>query len=166
MIFLNKEYALKLLKEKINGERIISYQQIADLSGYSKRHLIRLSKEIENKDIGSLATHSSIGKPSHNSASISEINYIKKFKNQYPVISIAQFRDIYHEDIIFNPDKLQDVYQFNLKQRSYSFFKQLFHVNNWQSPRKHKKLKPKQSHPLRDPSPKKRFSYYDRWYPL
>ena len=50
MIFLNKEYALKLLKEKINGQRQLSYEQIAELSGYSKRHLIRLSKKIENEN--------------------------------------------------------------------------------------------------------------------
>ena len=155
VIFLNKEYALKLLKEKINGQRVITYEQIVELTGYSKRHLIRLSKDIENKDIDSMLIHANTGEPSHNSASDSEIQYIKEFKKQYPNISISQFMDIYHEDIIFNPDKLQDIYKYNLKKRSYSFFKDFYRNNGYKSPRKHKGFKGKNSHPLREPSPKR-----------
>lgn len=104
---MNKEYALKLIKEKINGERIISYQQISELTGYSKRHLIRLSKEIENRDIDSLLIHASTGKSPNNAASNSEIQYLKEFKKQYPNISISQFMDIYHEDVIFDSVKFR-----------------------------------------------------------
>ena len=152
---MNKEYALKLIKEKINGERIISYQQISELTGYSKRHLIRLSKEIENRDIDSLLIHASTGKSPNNAASNSEIQYLKEFKKQYPNISISQIMDIYHEDVIFNTDKLEDVYKYGLKQRSYSFFKTLFHNNGWKSPRHHRCFKGKDSHPLREPSPRR-----------
>ena len=115
VIFLNKEYALKLLKEKINGQRVITYEQIVELTGYSKRHLIRLSIDIENRDIDSMLIHANTGEPSHNSASNLEIGYIKEFKKQYPNISISQFMDIYHEDIIFNSDKLENIYKYNLK---------------------------------------------------
>ncbi len=76
----NKEYALSLLKKKINGEEVISFVAIADLTGYSEKHIRRLYKEIENKDIDSLLIHSNTGKPSHNSASNSEIEYIRQFK--------------------------------------------------------------------------------------
>ena len=155
VIFLNKEYALKLLKEKINGHRVITYEQIVELTGYSKRHLIRLSKDIENKDIDSMLIHASTGEHSHNSASDSEIQYIKEFKKQYPNISISQFMDIYHEDIIFNPDKLKDIYKYNLKKRSYSFFKDFYRNNGYKSPRKHRCFKGKDSHPLREPSPRR-----------
>lgn len=151
----NKKYALQLLKEKINGERVISYESIAKLTNYSKRQIINFSKEIENKDIDSLLIHASKGKTPNNAASKSEIEYLKKFKKQYPIISIAQFMDIYHEDIIFNPDKLEDVYKYNLKQRSYSFFKDFFHNNNYTIPRKHRTFKVKNSHPLREPSPRR-----------
>ena len=151
----NKKYALELLKEKINGQRILSYQQIAELSGYTKRHLIRFSKEIENKDIESMLTHSNTGKPSNNSASDLELQYIINFKKQYPNISIAQFMDFYHEDIIFNPDKLEDIYKYNLKKRSYSFFQDIYHNNNIKSPRKHRTFKGKNAHPLREPSPRR-----------
>lgn len=155
MIFLNKEYALKLLKEKINGHRVITYEQIVELTGYSKRHLIRLSKDIENKDIDSMLIHANTGEPSHNSASDLEIQYIKAFKKQYPNISISQFMDIYHEDIIFNPDKLEDIHKYNLKKRSYSFFKDFYRNNGYKSPQKHRYFKGKSSHPLREPSPRR-----------
>ena len=151
----NKKYALQLLKEKINGERIISYVSIAELSGYCEKHIRRLAHDIENKDIDSMLIHSNTGKASNHSASNSEIEYIKNFKKQYPKISISQFMDIYHEDIIFNPSKLEDVYLFNLKKRSYSFFKSLYRNNGWTSPRKHRCFKGNNFHPLREPSPRK-----------
>lgn len=69
----NKKYALQLLKEKINGERIITYVSISELSGYSEKQIRRLSKEIENKDIDSLITHASKGKTPNNAASSLEI---------------------------------------------------------------------------------------------
>jgi hypothetical protein len=47
----DKQKALELLKQKINGEIIISYQQIANQTGYSRMQLSRLSKNIEKKDI-------------------------------------------------------------------------------------------------------------------
>ena len=106
----NKKYALALVKEKVNGQRTIFYEQIAEMTGYSKRQIINFSKEIENTDIASMLIHANTGEPSHNSASDLEIQYIKEFKKQYPNISISQFMDIYHEDIIFNPDKSDDVY--------------------------------------------------------
>ena len=82
MIFLkNKKYALVLVKEKINGLRIITYEQIAEITGYSKRQIINFSKEIENRDIDSMLVHANTGEASHNSASGSEIQYIKEFKN-------------------------------------------------------------------------------------
>lgn len=151
----NKKYALQLIKEKINGSRIITYQQIAELTEYSKRQIITFSKEIENKDIDSLLTHASKGKTPNNAASNTELEYLKDFKKQYPNISISQFMDIYHEDIIFNPHKLEDIYKYKLKKRSYSFFKDLYRNNAWKSPRKHRCFKGKNSHPLREPSPRR-----------
>lgn len=148
----NKKYALELIKQKTNGERIISYVQIAELTEYSEKQIRRFSKEIENKDIDSMLVHSSTGKPSHNSASDIETAYILNFKKQYPKISIAQFMDFYHEDAIFNPDALEDVYKYGLKKRSYSFFKDFYKRNNIKSPRRHRCFNGKNSHPLREPS--------------
>ena len=39
----NKEYALKLVQEKINGLNNYSYSQIASLTDYKKLQIIRLS---------------------------------------------------------------------------------------------------------------------------
>jgi len=148
----NKKYALELLKEKINGQRIITYVQIAELTGYSEKHIRRFSKEIENKDIESMLINGNTGTPSNHSASQAEMEYITNFKKQYPEISIAQFMDFYHEDVIFSSDKLEDVYKYNLKKRSYSFFKSFYKSNNIKSPRKHRCFKGKNAHPLREPS--------------
>ena len=153
----NKKYALELIKAKINEERNITFQEIANLTNYSKRQIINFSKEIVNKDIDSMLIHANTGEPSHNSASDLEIQYLKNFKKQYPKISISQFMDIYHEDIIFNPNKLEDIYKYNLKKRSYSFFKDFYRNNGYVSPRKHRCFKGKDSHPLREPSPRRGF---------
>ena len=104
----NKEYALKLVQEKINGLNNYSYSQISSLTGFTKRHLIRLSHELNKKDINSMLVHGLTNKPSNNSPSTKEIEFIKNFKNKYPVISTTQFQDIYHEDVICN-SKMKDI---------------------------------------------------------
>lgn len=152
----NKQKALELLKQKNNGEIKITYNEISNRTGYEKRQLIRLSKEIEKKDIESLLIHGLTGKNSNNSAPDQEIEYIKKFKNQYPICSISQFMDIYHEDIIWNKEKQDDVKKYDLKVRSKSFFQQLYRKKGWKSPIKHKCFNNnKDNHPLRDPMPRR-----------
>lgn len=49
----DKKKALELLKKKNNGELIITYNEIEQQTGYGKRQLIRLSNEVEKKDIES-----------------------------------------------------------------------------------------------------------------
>ena len=95
----DKRKALNLLKQKINGEIKITYQEITDKSNYSLPQIKRLSKEIEKKDTDDLLVHGLTGRNSNNSAPNQEIEYIKNFKNQYPVINIAQFMDIYQKNI-------------------------------------------------------------------
>ena len=105
----NKEKALELLKQKINGEIKITYHEITVRTGYGKRQLIRLSNEIEKRDIDSILIHGNTGRKPAITASDQEVEYIKEFKKQYPVISISQFMDIYHEDIIWNTEKKNEV---------------------------------------------------------
>ena len=152
----NKKKALELLKQKNNGEIKITFSEISNQTGYSRMHLNRLIKEVEKKDIDNLLVHELTGKNSNNSAPSQEIEYIKNFKNQYPVISISQFMDIYHEDVIWNKEKEDDVKKYNLKVRSKSFFQQLYKKEGWTSPIKHKSFKnDSNQHPLRDPSPRR-----------
>lgn len=160
MYFLmhNKEYALKLVQEKLNGLNSYSYSQIANLTGYKKLQIIRFSKLINEKDTDSILVHGLVGKPSNNSPSNKEIEFIKNFKNQYPVVSIAQFMDIYHEDIIFNKKMEKVVEENHLRLRSYSFYESLFKQEGWSSPIKHKEFaKNYIAHPLREPSPRRGF---------
>ena len=152
----NKQKALELLKQKNNGEIKMTYKEIANITNYSLIQIKRLSKEVEKKDIDNLLIHGLTGKNSNNSAPSQEIEYIKNFKNQYPVISISQFMDIYHEDIIWNKERQDDVKKYNLKVRSKSFFQQLYKKERWKSPIKHKNFKnDSNQHSLRDPSPRR-----------
>lgn len=150
----NKEYALKLVQDKINGENNYSYSQIGIMSGFTKRHIIRFSKLLNEKDTDSILVHGLTGKPSNNSASPQEIEFIKNFKNQYPVISIQQFMDIYHEDIVWNPKMITIIKQNNLKTRSYSFFELLYEKEGWSKPIRHRSFNNKDDiHSIRDPMP-------------
>lgn len=152
----NKKKALELLKQKINGETRITYNEISKQTGYSRMQLNRLTVLLEKKDIDDLLVHGLTGKNSNNSVPNQEIEYIKEFKNQYPVISISQFMDIYHEDVIWNKEKQDDIKKYNLKIRSKSFFQQLYKKEGWKSPIKHKCFKgDNRYHPLRDPSPRR-----------
>jgi hypothetical protein len=152
----NKVYALKLIQDKQNGINNYSYSQIGLLTGYTKTQIYRLNIEITKKDIDSIKVHGLTNKPSNNSPSRKEIEFIKNFKNQYPVISISQFMDIYHEDIIFNIKMHDTVKKYNLKKRSYSFFENLYKKEHWISPINHKEFKKNYIiHPLREPSPKR-----------
>lgn len=154
----NKEYALKLVQDKLNGLNNYSYLQIANLTGYSKKQIYRLSKKLNEKDIDSILVHGLTGKPSNNSSSSKEVEFIKNFKNQYPVISISQFMDIYYEDVLFNTKKKKVIKENHLKIRSYSFYNSLFKHERWISPIKHKEFaKNYIAHPLREPSPRRGF---------
>lgn len=152
----DKAKALELLKQKINGEIIITYKEIANQTGYERKQINRFLSEIEKKDIDSILIHGLTNKTSNNSVPEQELEYIKNFKKKYPEISISQFMDIYHEDVIFNPDKKDDVIKYNLKLRSKSFYQQLYKKEGWKSPIKHKNFKNnKEIHSLREPVPRR-----------
>lgn len=152
----NKSELLRMLQKKNSKEITMTYEQISKQFGYSIIQVKRLSKELKEKDIESILVHGNTGKLPAIAALDQEIEYIREFKKQYPVISIAQFQDIYNEDVIFNPQKKFDVQRYGLKQRSESFFQQLFKKEGWKSPIKHKCFKgDKDAHPLRDPSPRR-----------
>ena len=44
----NKEYALKLVQDKINGLNNYSYSQIANLTGYKKLQIVRFSNQLKD----------------------------------------------------------------------------------------------------------------------
>ena len=152
---MDRKEVIDLLSKKLNGDLKISYDHLAVLTNYSNRQLIRLSKSLNEKGIDSTLKHGNKGLAAHNRASNDEIDFIVNFKKLYPNITIAQFRDIYHEDVICNKEKEDDVKKYNLKVRSKSFFQQLYKKEGWKSPINHKCFNnDKTIHPLRNPSPR------------
>ena len=85
----NKSYAIKLVQDKINGLNNYSYSQIGSLTGYIKLQIINFSKLLNKKDIDSILVHGLTNKLSNNSLSNNEIEFIKNFKNKYPIIGIT-----------------------------------------------------------------------------
>ena len=144
MIKMSKEDVLILLmereKESIQKKRR-SFSNLADITGYSKRQLIRLANELKDKPPDEVLIHKNTGRVPTNSACKSEIDFMIKLKVKYPVITIAQFKDIVDEDYIDEPLKGWYVKHYHLKKRSYSWYQSLFHKMNWKSPIKHKKAK-------------------------
>ena len=156
MLTKDKQTALSLIKDKANGIINDSYLSIAQQTGFSKRTIIRWAKDIETKDMVSFLTHGNKGRQPFNIANDSEVQFICDFKKPYPSITIAQFRDIYHEDVIYNPAMKDTVEHLNLKPRSYTFFQSLFKRFKWKSPVKRRKKKSdKNRQLLREPSPRR-----------
>lgn len=151
-----RQEILSLLKDKLDGKVDMSYQDISRITGYSKRQLIRLSKEIEEKDIETVLIHGNSGRIAQNTAKDAEIEFYKKLKKQYPNITIAQFKDYVDEDHLDNPNKLWEVKKYKLVRRSYSFFQKLFKKLKWKSIRKHRSSSSKRIlHLIREPMPRR-----------
>ena len=127
---ISKENVLKLLKRKRDGTLKSSFKQLELETGYTKGHLKKLSKQLADSDIETLSKHKNTGNTSHNAACNDEISYIVKFKELYPKISVAQFKDVYEEDIVLNKEYQDDVDKYHLRIRSYNFYLNLFHKMN------------------------------------
>lgn len=82
----NKSYALKLIQDKINGLNNYSYSQIGTLTGYTKTQIYRISVELNKKDIDSILVHGLTGKPSNNSPSPKEIEFIRTLRINIPLL--------------------------------------------------------------------------------
>ena len=150
----DKMKALVLLKKREDNPKI-TYDLISRETGYERRQLGRLAEELKQKDIESLLTHGNTGRKPITTASDQEVSYLRKLKEPYPEITIAQFRDIFIEDVIDNPQMKSVVEQYGLKPRSRSWFRQLFINEGWESPLK----KPvrvadgRKTHSVRPPRP-------------
>lgn len=74
-----KEEALKLLTQKVTDVHL-TYVKIADKTGFSKRQIIRWSKQLKGKDMSSILTHGNTGRKPVTTASDQEISYMENFK--------------------------------------------------------------------------------------
>lgn len=147
----DKKKALELLKEKLIDDSI-TYDQISLQTGYERKQLSRLLKQLKEKDMDLILIHGNTGVKPVTTASDQEISYLEKLKESYPVITIAQFRDIFIEDVINNPTMKEDVQRYGLKPRSKSWFRKLFIRKGWISPLQREVREPsRKSHPIRKP---------------
>lgn len=128
-----KERAIELLVAKRSNPSI-SYADIGRKTGYSRHQLMRLPKRVEQLGPVGAAAHSNAGHRHATAATDDEIRYLRKFKEPYRSITIAQFRDIFIEDVIENPDRRDDVERYGLVARSRSWFRELFRREGWRSP--------------------------------
>ena len=69
-----KEIAYDLIKRKLDGNVFMTYKEIAYITGYHPKYLLRLKKEIEEGTIN--LVHQNKGKQPVNTISIEEKNYI------------------------------------------------------------------------------------------
>ena len=121
----DKKRALELLKERETNPQI-TYEMISRETGYERKQLSRFSSELKEKDMEDILTHGNTGRKPAITASDQEVGYLRVMKIPYPSITIAQFRDIYIEDVIENPAMRDDVERYGLKPRSKSWFRQPF----------------------------------------
>ncbi len=131
----DKKYALQLLLQRQTDPKI-TYQYISEQTGYERKQLSRLSKELEEKDMDTLPVHGNTGRQPVTTASDQEVSYLVKLKEPYLSIAIAQFRDIFIEDVIENPEKQNHAEMYGLKPRSKSRFRELFIKEGWETPAK------------------------------
>lgn len=149
----DKTLALELLIQKAS-DSTITYDEISRRTGYDRRSLMRFANDLVEKSPEEILRHGNTGRKPATTASPSEIEYLCTLKSKYPHITIAQFRDIFIEDIIDNPALQADVEKYGLFPRSPSWFRQLFINQGWESPAAKRIRKDGNhiTHPIREPS--------------
>lgn len=50
-IMSNKKEAVKLIKDKLNNKTFLTYNEIADITGYHPKYILKLKKEVLNGEI-------------------------------------------------------------------------------------------------------------------
>lgn len=88
-----KREAVKLIQDKINGKTFLSYKEIADITGYHPKYILKLKKDYLNGNINYV--HGNKNRIPVNSMSEEEkqkiINLYKKSN-----VSIRKFCNFYH----------------------------------------------------------------------
>ena len=72
-----KEEAVKLMKKAMNGESYLTYKEIAKITGYHEKYLLKLKKELEDGTISLV----------HGNTNRKPINTITEEEKQY-IISL------------------------------------------------------------------------------
>lgn len=87
-----KEIAIKWIERKLRNESFFSYDEIAELTGYHPKYLLKLKKQIIDGTISS--KHGNKHKKPHNALSDQEVQYIiNLYKRSH--VSIKKFYKFY-----------------------------------------------------------------------
>lgn len=89
----DKEYATELIKKKLNNETFLSYQEIADITGYHVKYISKLKKQIINGTIQ--LEHGNKNRRPKNALTREETQLIiKLYKNSH--VSLRKFCKFYN----------------------------------------------------------------------
>ena len=87
-----KENAIKWIERKLKGESFFTYEEIAEVTGYHPKYILKLKKEVEAGTVS--LEHGNKNKKAHNSLSDEEIKYIiDLYKRSH--VSIKKFYKFY-----------------------------------------------------------------------
>lgn len=113
-----KEEAVKLINKKINGETLMSYEDIATISGYHPKYILKLKKDILNNSIS--LEHGNKNRKPINTISEQEKKYIIDLYRRSNV-SIRRFCKFYGKrsySCIYNVLKEADLVHKNSKPKN------------------------------------------------
>lgn len=87
-----KEIAIKWIERKLRNESFFTYDEIAELTGYHPKYLLKLKKQVIDGTISSM--HGNTQKKPHNALSEEEVQYIiNLYKRSH--VSIKKFYKFY-----------------------------------------------------------------------
>ena len=87
-----KEITIKWIERKLRKESFFSYNEIAELTGYHPKYILKLKKEVMNGTVSSI--HGNSNKKPHNALSDEEVQYIiNLYKRSH--VSIKKFYKFY-----------------------------------------------------------------------
>ena len=112
-----KEEAVSLINKKLNGETFMSYEDIATITGYHPKYVLKLKKEILNNEI--TIEHGNKNRTPRNSISEQEKIYIIDLYRRSNV-SVRRFCKFYGKrsySCIYNVLKDADLVHKNSKSR-------------------------------------------------
>lgn len=110
-----KEEAVKLIKKKLEGETFLSYEEIATVTGYHPKYILRLKKELLNNELN--LEHGNKNRKPVNTISEQERKYIIDLYRRSNV-SIRRFCKFYGKrsySCIYNVLKDADMIHKNKK---------------------------------------------------
>jgi len=112
-----KEEAVSLINKKLNGETFMSYEDIATITGYHPKYVLKLKKEILNNEI--TIEHGNKNRKPSNSISDQEKKYIIDLYRRSNV-SVRRFCKFYGKrsySCIYNVLKEAELVHKNSKSR-------------------------------------------------